>query len=185
MLLLLATLCCPLLLLSSCCASWLLCVASVALSSCTALLSSHRTGWLLRVASHMPPYPFALPSRPLVAPAGCVCCMPLLLYLVALPSCPLVVPASRCVSHSICHPIPLHRPLILLLLALPMSTFHVAPPSHPLVASAGCCLSCGLPIVLCFPLVITLCRLCAACRAISVATVIISCVALLSSRRVG
>ena len=44
---------------------------SVAPSSCAALSSSRRAGWLLRVASHLLTYPVAPPACRLVVPAGC------------------------------------------------------------------------------------------------------------------
>ena len=99
-----------------------ICLASVPVSSCPALSSSHRTGWLLRVV---------LSSRLVVA-----CC--------------LVTLAGCCMSRHLCHCILLRRHLVLLLLVLPLLSFLsllrlvgtccivalcLALPSHRLAAS--------------------------------------------------
>ena len=100
----LAPLSCPLVAPAGCCVSH----TSVALSCCTALLSSCCASWLLSVASPLSSYCVAPPSLPLVVHVASVvlscctallssCCTSWLLrvmflpYHLALPSCPLVV----------------------------------------------------------------------------------------------
>ena len=87
---------CPL---SSLCTSWLLCVASVASLSCTALLSSYRAGWLFHVVPHLLPYCLEPPFHPLAALAGCyflrcLCC-PIMLHSNLVLSCMSILSMDR------------------------------------------------------------------------------------------
>jgi hypothetical protein len=147
-----------------------------ALSSCAALSSSCRTGWLLRVTSHLSPCPVAPPSRPLVAPAGCWLFLrvaglyrPIWLHRpLVLLSCRLVVVclvasvalscyAAFSSSRRACWLLPVglsscaalsssRRTGWLLLVASPLSSYHLAPPSRPLVVPADCCMLSCRPI---------------------------------------
>jgi hypothetical protein len=116
--------------------------ASVALSGCTALMSSCCPFCLCLLI--MLRCPLVLSLRRLVV----VCRVVALSYCAALLS-------SR-------------RAGWLLLVAMPLLPCHLALPSCPLVVQAGCCMSSCRPIVLWGPLVISSRRLVVTCRVASV-----------------
>ncbi len=107
---------------------------------CTALLSSHPAGWLLRCLLSHRPLVVLSPRRPLVVLLRLVVALPP----VTPPSCPLVVPPSRHFFVLSLHPplvVSSHRLVVASPLVVPPSCCPLAPPVSRCLAPAGCCVN--------------------------------------------